>query len=53
MANQYGNLGLVSEQRGDKDAAREYWQKALDLYREIGMPHMVQKIQSLLDGLES
>ena len=51
MARQYANLGSVYRQRGDIAAAREYWIKSRDLYERIGMPHMVEKLQGLLDGL--
>jgi len=51
IAKQHANLGTVYEQRGDLSAAREYWTRSRDLYARIGMPHMVEKVQSRLDGL--
>ena len=51
MASQYANLGSVYKQRGDLDAAREYGTRSRDLYARIGIPHMVEKVQSWLDGL--
>ena len=49
MARQYGNLGLIHEERGDLAAAREYWTKARDSFERIAMPHEVEKVQRLLD----
>jgi tetratricopeptide (TPR) repeat protein len=51
MAIRYDNLGALYKQRGDLDAAREYWTRSRDLYARIGMPHRVEEVQSLLDGL--
>jgi len=51
MADQYRNLGALYKQRGDLDAAREYWTRSRDLYARIGIPHLVEKVQSWLDGL--
>jgi len=45
MANQYGNLGGVYVERGDNDKARQYWEQAVELYKRIGMLHMVEKIE--------
>lgn len=50
-ALQYGNIGVVYETRGDLIAARDHWTKARDLYAKIGMPQMVENVQSWLDGL--
>ncbi len=52
QAIRYGNLGSVYEQRGDIGKAREYWEKALGLYKRIGMPNKVKKWQGWLDGLK-
>ena len=49
MANQYGNLGNLAEQRGDTTEACRLWRQARDLFAQIGMPHMVEKVQGLLD----
>ena len=52
MASQYGNLGAVHYARGQVDKARERWIRARDLYADIGMPHMVEKVQGWIDGLD-
>ncbi|MFH1110795.1 MAG: tetratricopeptide repeat protein [Planctomycetota bacterium] len=51
MAMRYGNLGATYKQLGDLGAAREYWTRSRDLYARIGIPHLVEKVQSWLDGL--
>jgi hypothetical protein len=51
MAGQYGSLGTICKKREDAAAARDYWIKARDLYQQAGMPHMVAKMQKLIDGL--
>ena len=45
------NLGNVLQIRGDLDGAREHWLQASKLFAEIGMPHMVEEMQGLIDGL--
>jgi len=52
MANQYGNLGVLYELRGAVGKAREYWEKAVGLYKQIGIPHMVEQVEGWLAGLE-
>ena len=52
MAKNYTNLGILADTRGDLAAARAFWVQARDLYAEIGMPHMVEKVQESLDGLD-
>ncbi|MDX9911521.1 MAG: tetratricopeptide repeat protein [Phycisphaerales bacterium] len=51
MANQFGNLGVIDETRGNLNAAREKWMRSRDLFREIGMSHMVERVQRWLDEL--
>jgi len=51
QAIRYGNLGSVYEQRGDIRKAREYWEKALGLFKKIGMPHMVERVEGLIEGI--
>ena len=51
MAKNYTNLGILADTRGDLAAARAFWVQARDLYAEIGIPHMVEKVQESLDGL--
>ena len=53
MASDYGNLGWVYKKRGDVEKARGYWVKAVDLYKRIGMPHMVKEVQGLIDEIDS
>jgi len=31
---------------------RRYWEKAVGLYKQIGIPHMVEKVQGWLEELE-
>ena len=49
MAKQYGNLGILYERRGDLARAREHWIKAREIFSQISMPHMVEKVQKWLD----
>ncbi|MCH8211127.1 MAG: tetratricopeptide repeat protein [Planctomycetes bacterium] len=51
MANDYGNLGMIMESRGDLNSAREHWAKALDLYQRIGMPDSVERVREWLDAI--
>ena len=51
IAQEYCNLGLIFQTRGDLDEARKLWTKARDLYAKIGMPLMVEKVQGWLDDL--
>ena len=46
-------FGLVYKQRGDISRAREYWEKSVELFKKIGMPHMVEKVQGWIDGVEN
>ena len=45
MANAYGNLGCVASDRGDFTAARDLWTKSRVLYEQIGMPHLVERVE--------
>ena len=49
MASDYGNLGALAKTRGDLDAARGLWDQSRDLFEDIGMPHMVEKVQGWID----
>ena len=51
MASEYGNLGNIYETRGDLDKAREYWEKSVRLFQEIGATTMVERVQGWIDGL--
>jgi tetratricopeptide (TPR) repeat protein len=50
MAANYGNLGSIAVRRGNISEARTLWTKSRGLYANIGMPHMVKKVQSWLNG---
>ena len=52
IATDYANLGFVYKIKGNSKNAREYWLKALELFKKIGMPHMIEKVQGWLDELE-
>ncbi len=52
LANDYANLGSVYEQRGDKKKAREYWEKAVGLYKKIGMKPEIKKVEGLLEEIK-
>ncbi|KKK54943.1 hypothetical protein LCGC14_3079580, partial [marine sediment metagenome] len=52
MANQCVNMGSIAKQQGDQAKAREFLTKARDIFRKIGIPHKVEKVQGLLDGLD-
>ncbi|MGH9891595.1 MAG: hypothetical protein ACREA0_06365, partial [bacterium] len=51
MASDYGNLGGIAEDRGDIRRARELWTQARTSFAKVGMPHQVERVQGLLDGL--
>ncbi len=51
VAHGYANLGSIYRERGDLGSAREHWIQSRDLFAKIGMPHMVAKVESWLDGL--
>lgn len=53
MASDYGNLGIVYQMRGDLGKAKEYWEKARDLYEKIGVPDMVKKVQGWMDAAKA
>lgn len=52
MGNSHGNLGLLYGKRGDVEKARQLWAKARELFRRIGMPHMVEKMQRWIKGID-
>jgi len=45
--------GWVYEKRGDVEKARQYWVKAVDLFKKIGMPHMVKEVQGWIERIDS
>lgn len=49
IANQSVNLGIVAALRDNRIEACRLWREALGLYQDIGMPHIVEKIQARLD----
>ncbi len=51
MAIDYSNLGWVCKASGDDKTALEYWEKAEELYSKIGMPHKVERVRWLIEGL--
>ena len=51
IANSFGNLGRICEDRGQVKEAWQLWTKARDIYAKIGMPHRVKEVQGWLDGL--
>ena len=48
MANAHTNLGILHAKRGDMDLACENWAKALDLFTQIGIARMVEKVEVLM-----
>ncbi len=46
MAITYANLGTVYKTRGELEKACAHWGKALALYREIGIKHNAEAVQS-------
>ena len=51
MANQYGNLGVVYQTRGELDKAIAFYEKAVALFKEVGATREIAHVQSLLDEL--
>ncbi len=52
MARAYGNLGLIYEECGELDKARELGSKAHELYDKIGMKPDAARLQKFLNVLE-
>ena len=52
MAINYGNLGLIYKEKGQKDKAHEYWEKALEIFERIGIPHEAARVRKWLDELD-
>ena len=52
IAHAQSVLGMIHMQRGDFAEARRLGTMARDIYAQIGMAHMVEKVQGWLDGLE-
>ncbi|SFO38731.1 tetratricopeptide repeat protein [Nitrosospira briensis] len=53
MAADYGNLGIVYQIRGDLAQAETMHRKSIELYGELGMTEDTQRIQGLLDAIET
>ncbi|MBU2549237.1 MAG: tetratricopeptide repeat protein, partial [Proteobacteria bacterium] len=53
MANQYGNLGNVSQTRGDLEQAEAMYRKSLSLFESLGAKPMVEKVKGLLLELKN
>ena len=51
MAATYGNLGLAYEKQGNKAEAKRYYQKSIELFKQLGSPN-AKKAQALLDALQ-
>ena len=52
VARHSANLGVIFERRGNISEARVCWEKAVELYKKIGMPHMVEKVQGWIEGID-
>ena len=52
LAITYGNLGHLEESRSNPSAARSYYEKALDLWKTLGNPVWVAKLEALLAALD-
>lgn len=46
VANCHANLGLIYDCFDQKRKACNHWRKAHELFAEVGMPHMVEKVES-------
>ena len=53
VAAKYDNLGVVEELRGNLNGALDHWRRSLALYQQIGMPHMIEKIQGWIDEAQA
>ncbi len=53
MASDYGNLGNIYQTRGELEEARDVWGKSKSLFLALGADHMAEKVQGLIDGLDS
>ena len=51
IASDYRHLGLIHRSKGDFGKARQCWEKALALYKEMGMEPDVEKVQRWIDEL--
>jgi len=52
IAQNYGSLGVVYKKKGDKERARDYWEKSVALFKQMGSP-MEKQVQSWIDNLEN
>jgi hypothetical protein len=53
MVNDYGNLGIVYEKRGDPVQAEAMYQKANELFEGIGAVDQVKFVDALLAKVHS
>lgn len=51
MARDCANLGIVYGNKGNKVEAKHYYQKSLELFKQLGRPN-AKLMQSLLDILQ-
>ena len=52
LAITYGNLGNLEESRSNPSAARSYYEKTLDLWKTLGNPGEVTKLEAALAALD-
>ncbi|MBX0311026.1 MAG: tetratricopeptide repeat protein [Sulfurihydrogenibium sp.] len=52
MANAYKDLGDVYKNKGDKKKAKEYYQRAYDIYNSIGQGDLAEQIQKEINKLK-
>ena len=53
VANTYVILGNVFYYKGIISKAYDCWEKAIVIYKRIGIAHMIKLVQGLLDKLEN
>ncbi len=51
LAKQYARLGNVYQIRGDLDKAEAMYEKSLELFISIGSEPMIEKLESVIDGV--
>jgi tetratricopeptide (TPR) repeat protein len=51
MAFKYSNLGVIYMKKGNRAKAKYYWQKSLELFKQLGNP-MAKEVQHWLDALQ-
>lgn len=51
IAKSYLALGAIAQKKNDTVLARQYWEKALSLYKDANIPHMVRRMEERLKTL--